>query len=115
LYFKDTLAITHRAEEKPVTQTVFLGYTLDHANEAMARPLLARTVQSDGTIDEARYAREREHEQTHAHPSVGRQVLNATGYPFALAIGVKNDGRKQKHERYEEERRGAIPWQRLGH
>lgn len=90
LYFMDTLSIAHRAEEKPVTQTVFLGYTLDYANEAMVRPLLARTVQSDGTIDEARYAREREHEHTHAHPSVGRQVLNATGYPFALAIGVKN-------------------------
>jgi hypothetical protein len=82
-YFIDTLAKEDSLSGKTATKTEFIGYALDYANEAMPTPALAQTGKERCTVGQPC-------ERTEVSLSKGRRVLYATGYPFALAIGLKN-------------------------
>ena len=91
-YFIDTLDLEKSVKDEPAITTEYLGYELDYANEATPQPILAHSMKSDvpGKAKEA-YEREITDAKT-AAPQLSntRRILYWTGYPFAVAIGVKN-------------------------
>ncbi len=91
-YFIDTLTLGASASDPSVTTTEYLGYELDYANEATPQPVLAYSKKSDAPDrDKGQYERDIMDAKTAAPPlSNTRSMLYWTGYPFAVAIGVKN-------------------------
>jgi hypothetical protein len=91
-YFIDTLDFEKSAKDEPAIATEYLGYELDYANEATPQPILAHSMKS-GVPAKSKEAYERDitDAKTAAPPlSNTRSMLYWTGYPFAVAIGVKN-------------------------
>ncbi len=91
-YFVDTFDLEASAKDESATTTEYLGYELDYANEATPQPILAHSMRSgvSGKAKE-RYEQEIADAKTSAPKlSTGRRLLYWTGYPFAVAIGVKN-------------------------
>lgn len=97
-YFIDTLDLEASAKDERATTTEYLGYELDYANEATPLPILAHSMK-DGVFEASRdlYKNKQEYERKivaartpAGELSTGRRVLYWTGYPFAVAIGVKN-------------------------
>jgi hypothetical protein len=91
-YFVDTLTLGASASDPSVTKTEYLGYELDYANEATPQPFLAHSKKSGAPDqDKGQYERDIMDAKTAAPPlSNTRSMLYWTGYPFAVAIGVKN-------------------------
>ena len=91
-YFIDTLTLGASASDSSVTTTEYLGYELDYANEATPQPFLAHSKKSGAPDqDKGQYERDIMDAKTAAPPlSNTRSMLYWTGYPFAVAIGVKN-------------------------
>ncbi|HZC82760.1 MAG TPA: hypothetical protein VE222_13795, partial [Nitrospiraceae bacterium] len=97
-YFVDTFDLEASAKDERATTTDYLGYELDYANEATPLPILAHSMKDgvfDGSRDQYKHKQEYERkiaaERTPAGElSTGRRLLYWTGYPFAVAIGVKN-------------------------
>jgi len=91
-YFIDTLTLGPSASDPSVTTTEYLGYELDYANEATPQPFLAHSKKSgEPDQDKGQYERDIMDAKTAAPPlSNTRSMLYWTGYPFAVAIGVKN-------------------------
>lgn len=91
-YFLDTLDFEKSVKDEPAVATEYLGYELDYANEATPQPILAHSMKSgvSGKVKGA-YERDITDAKTAAPPlSNTRSMLYWTGYPFAVAIGVKN-------------------------
>ncbi len=91
-YFIDTLDLEKSVKDEPAITTEYLGYELDYANEATPQPILAHSMKS-GVPGKAKEAYEREiTDAKTAAPQLSntRRILYWTGYPFAVAIGVKN-------------------------
>jgi len=91
-YFIDTLDLGLSAKDERATATEYLGYELDYANEATPQPILAHSTKS-GVPGKAKepYEQEIADAKTSAPKlSNTRRMLYWTGYPFAVAIGVKN-------------------------
>jgi hypothetical protein len=99
-YFIDTLTLGKSPADPSVTTTEYLGYELDYANEATPQPILAHKMKSDVPGE---HTRAYEQDDTMAYEqaitnaktaapelSHTRRMLYWTGYPFAVAIGVKN-------------------------
>ena len=91
-YFIDTLDLGKSFKDEPATTTEYLGYELDYANEATPQPILAHSKKSGAPDhDKMQYERDITDAKTAAPPlSNTRSMLYWTGYPFAVAIGVKN-------------------------
>ena len=97
-YFVDTFNLEASAKDERATTTEYLGYELDYANEATPLPILAHSMK-EGGLDgsKERYSNQQEYEQQIEAAktpmpklSTARRLLYWTGYPFAVAIGVKN-------------------------
>ena len=96
-YFVDTFDLEASAKdgkEQTATTTDYLGYELDYANEATPLPILAHSMK-DGVFDALKNKSEYEQEIAAARTPVAelsttRRLLYWTGYPFAVAIGIKN-------------------------
>ena len=91
-YFVDTLTLGASASDASVTTTEYLGYELDYANEATPQPFLAHSKKS-GAPDQGKGQYEGDiTDAKTAAPTLSntRSMLYWTGYPFAVAIGVKN-------------------------
>ena len=91
-YFIDTLTLGASASDPSAAKIEYLGYELDYANEATPQPFLAHNKK--GGVpgkDEGPDAQDITDAKTDAPPlSTTRRILYWTGYPFAVAIGVKN-------------------------
>jgi len=91
-YFIDTLNLESSFKDEQSVATDYLGYELDYANEATPQPILAHSMKSDmpGKAKKA-YERDIADAKT-AAPQLSNtpRILYWTGYPFAVAIGVKN-------------------------
>jgi hypothetical protein len=91
-YFIDTLDLGSNAQAESSITTEYLGYELDYANEATPLPMLAHSMKS-GAPGKAKMLYEQEIADAKtptAQLSNTRRILYWTGYPFAVAIGVKN-------------------------
>jgi hypothetical protein len=91
-YFIDTLDLESSVKDEPAIATEYLGYELDYANEATPQPILAHSMKSGVPgKDKREYERDITNAKT-AAPQLSnrRRILYWTGYPFAVAIGVKN-------------------------
>ena len=91
-YFMDTLDLDSSAKDEQAITTEYLGYELDYANEATPEPILAHSMKSGVSAkDKGQYERDIENAKT-AAPQLSntRSLLYWTGYPFAVAIGIKN-------------------------
>lgn len=91
-YFMDTLNIESSLKDELAITREYLGYELDYANEATPQPILAHSMKSGvPDQDKAQYERDITNAKT-AAPELSntRSMLYWTGYPFAVAIGVKN-------------------------
>jgi hypothetical protein len=91
-YFLDTLDLDKSVKDEPAVATEYLGYELDYANEATPQPILAHSMKSGGPGKvKGAYERDITDAKTAALPLPNtRSMLYWTGYPFAVAIGVKN-------------------------
>jgi hypothetical protein len=99
-YFIDTLTLGKNPFDASKTTTEYLGYELDYANEATPQPILAHSMKNDVPGENTRayeHDSAREYERDimaakTAAPELSntRRILYWTGYPFAVAIGVKN-------------------------
>ena len=91
-YFIDTLTLGASASDPSATTTEYFGYELDYANEATPQPFLAHSKKSGASDqDKGQYERDITDAKTAAPPlSNTRSMLYWSGYPFAVAIGVKN-------------------------
>lgn len=91
-YFMDTLDLDSSAKDEQAITTEYLGYELDYANEATPEPILAHSMKSGVSAkDKGQYERDIENAKT-AAPQLSNtwSLLYWTGYPFAVAIGIKN-------------------------
>jgi hypothetical protein len=91
-YFVDTFHLDKSHNDERTTTTEYLGYELNYANEATPQPILAHSLKS-GAPAKARELYERDiadAKTSMPQLSTARRVLYWTGYPFAIAIGVKN-------------------------
>jgi len=91
-YFIDTLDLESSVKDERAIATDYLGYELDYANEATPQPILAHSMKS-GVLGKAKVEYERDiTDAKTAAPQISntRRILYWTGYPFAVAIGVKN-------------------------
>jgi hypothetical protein len=91
-YFVDTLNLESSLKDEQAVHTEYIGYELDYANEATPQPILAHSMKNDGP-GKAKKAYEQDimEAKTDAPQlSNTRSMLYWTGYPFAVAIGVKN-------------------------
>ena len=91
-YFIDTLDLEKSIKDEPAIASEYLGYELDYANEATPLPILAHSMKS-GVPAKSKEAYERDiTDAKTAAPQLSntRRILYWTGYPFAVAIGIKN-------------------------
>jgi hypothetical protein len=91
-YFVDKLNLEASAKDERATTTEYLGYELDYANEATPQPILAHSMKS-GVAGKSKKLYEQdiaEAKTSMPELSTARRVLYWTGYPFAVAIGLKN-------------------------
>ncbi len=91
-YFIDTLDLEKSVKDEPAITTEYIGYELDYANEATPQPILAHSMRS-GVSGKAKGEYERDiTDAKTAAPQLSntRSMLHWTGYPFAVAIGIKN-------------------------
>jgi hypothetical protein len=91
-YFIDTLNLESSLKDEQAVKTEYIGYELDYANEATPQPILAHSLKSDqASKPKELYERDITNAKT-AAPQLShtRSILYWTGYPFAVAIGVKN-------------------------
>ena len=91
-YFIDTLNLESSFKDEQSVTTEYLGYELDYANEATPQPILAHSMKADvPAADKGQYEQDITNAKT-AAPELSntRRILYWTGYPFAVAIGIKN-------------------------
>ena len=91
-YFVDTFDLAKSANDEIATTTEYLGYELDYANEATPLPILAHSMKRGVPgKSKALYEQDIADAKTSAPQlSIARRMLYWTGYPFAVAIGLKN-------------------------
>ena len=91
-YFIDTLNLESSFKDEQAVNTEYFGYELDYANEATPQPILAHSLKSGAaTKSKELYERDIMNAKT-AAPELSntRRIFYWTGYPFAVAIGLKN-------------------------